>query len=476
MKVRKSVMLLCNICLILFFSFSNAFSESIRISRIDSNSLLLNQKIKVYLSVTDENGKPVKDLGIDNFEIFESPENHTGQEREILAFEKGVNINRGIHLLLVLDNSGSMYWDGSGKIKNSTDQEIWRITYAKEAITSLLKEIKNPLDRVGLFTFNVKIDTETALTNDRVKIVKAIIEIKKPSEEEAYTELYETLYQAVNYLRVSKGRKIIIVLSDGQNFPLDKNPHFPERYGIEGAIDSAQKEGISVFTIGLSKKADRKNLRRIAEETGGAYFSVYDPGRLEDLYNMIRDQILNEYLVTYSAGMEPAEKKLVKVSFRDEGMQGETERFYYSGTIFGFPPERIDYLIFLIIPVSAGLLWLLSMIKFEKKKVVPSLNVRTSTGRKTVVHTIPVTEKSSAITIGAGASTDITIAGDPKIAKTEAKIINKNGVYTITSTASPITVNNKPVKTKVLRSGDLIQLGDTGVVFDMGVTDQIGKR
>ncbi|MCK5570535.1 MAG: VWA domain-containing protein, partial [Spirochaetes bacterium] len=301
MKVRKSVMLLCNICLILFFSFSNAFSESIRISRIDSNSLLLNQKIKVYLSVTDENGKPVKDLGIDNFEIFESPENHTGQEREILAFEKGVNINRGINLLLVLDNSGSMYWDGSGKIKNSTDQEIWRITYAKEAITSLLKEIKNPLDRVGLFTFNVKIDTETALTTDRVKIVKAIIEIKKPSEEEAYTELYETLYQAVNYLRVSKGRKIIIVLSDGQNFPLDKNPHFPERYGIEGAIDSAQKEGISVFTIGLSKKADRKNLRRIAEETGGAYFSVYDPGRLEDLYNMIRDQILNEYLVTYSA-------------------------------------------------------------------------------------------------------------------------------------------------------------------------------
>ncbi len=184
---------------------------------------------------------------------------------------------------------------------------------------------------------------------------------------------------------------------------------------------------------------------------------------------MIRDQILNEYLVTYSAGMEPAEKKLVKVSFRDEGMPVETERVYYSGTIFGFPPERIDYLIFLIIPVSAGLLWLLSMIKFEKKKVVPSFSVRTSTGRKTVVHTIPVTAKSSAITIGAGGSTDITIAGDPKIAKTEAKIINKNGVFTITSTASPITVNNKPVKTKVLRSGDLIQLGDTGVVFDSGV-------
>ena len=112
---------------------------------------------------------------------------------------------------------------------------------------------------MGLFTFNVKIDTETALTTDGVKIVKTITEIKKPSEEEAYTELYETLYQAVDYLRVSKGRKIIIVLSDGQNFPLEENPHFPERYGIEGAIDFAQKEGISVFTIGLSKKADKKN-------------------------------------------------------------------------------------------------------------------------------------------------------------------------------------------------------------------------
>ena len=73
------------------------------------------------------------------------------------------------------------------------------------------------------------------------------------------------------------------------------------------------------------------------------------------------------------------------------------------------------------------------------------------------------------ITIGGSANSDLTIQGDPKVTMVEAKINKKGDAFTIASMGSPITVNNRPIKTKVLRSGDLIKVGDTTIVFDGGV-------
>jgi Ca-activated chloride channel family protein len=449
----------------------SAHCGALRISQIDNSSLLINQQVRLYLSVTDENGKSVKNLTEDQFSVYEM-----GKERDIDMFRRGININQGINLLLVLDNSGSMYWDGTGKNKNSSDISIWRITYAKDAVVALMNQMKNPMDRVGLISFNVKPDVQTKLTEEKVEVVRGLDLIGKPSEEEAYTELYETLYESVDYLRTARGRKIIVLLSDGQNFPLDNNPDFPERHGMEGAIEFAQTEGISIFTIGLSTKADRKNLRRIAEQTGGASFSVYDPKKLKNLYELIREQILNEYLVSFRAGMEPVEKKSVEVVYREGENTVSAERYYFSGTIFGFGQERINFLSFIFIPLSVGLVWVLSFVRFERKKPDPSLTVFGPSGKKTIVHSLPVTRGRSELTIGGTEAADITISGDPKLTVSEAKIVEKDGVYTISGAKTPILVNNKPVRTKVLRPGDLIKIGDSTVVFDEGAKKEEKQR
>jgi len=454
----------------LVLSGGEAFSDTVRISQIDNSRLLLNQRVNVYVSVTDRDGDPVPNLTEDNFTLYEM-----GEQRQIQSFQRGVNINQGIKLLLVVDNSGSMYWDASGKERNSSDSKLWRITYAKEAVSSLLNNIKNPMDRVGLITFNVRVESKIHLTNDKGEIAKILQSISRPAEEEAYTELYETLYQSVDELRTYGGRKVIILLSDGQDFPLKDNPHFPRRHGIEQAIQFAQQEGISVFTIGLSARADRENLKRIAEETGGAYFWVFDPAQLRNLYNLIRQQILQEYLISYKATMMPAEKKPVQVVYTAKDARTEAERFYFSGTLFGLGSKSLDWRIFIAIPAGCALLWVLSLLKFEQKKALPSLSVHTSAGKRTQVHQLPVTKMKAGITIGTSASSDVTISGDPKIKETQAKIAVKDGIYTISS-KGPVTVNNRQVTTKVLRSGDLIKLGDTRLVFDTGVVKAEVKK
>ena len=464
------------VCLFVSIPLLGLFPDTILIPQIDNNTLLINQTVKAYVSASDSTGQPIENLTKDNFSIFESSETSPEEERRIISCEQGVNITRGINFMLVIDNSGSMYYDASGRITESEDEKIWRITHAKNAVVSFLAEIKNPLDRIGMESFNVKTGAKVAPTKDKIEIEKALKKISKPAKEEAYTELYEALYHSVDTLRTSSGRKVIILLSDGEDFPLKDNPFITKRYGLEGAVEFAQKEGISIFTIGLSEGADNKTLKAIAGETGGKHFSIYNPQQLGQLYNLIRSQVLGEYLLTFVAGMDPSEKKLVRVVYKRENNKAEAKRTYYSATMFGLPQDIMNWLIFLILPVAALLLWILSLIRFEKKKEDASLDILTIAGKKKKAPSMTIVGKNKEITIGGSANSDLTIQGDPKVTMMEAKINKRGDSFTIASMGSPITVNNRPIKTKVLRSGDLIKVGDTTIVFDGGVKKTVIQK
>ena len=301
--MKKIISFLFIIMLNLLPLFINA--EILTISQIDNTPLLINQQIKVYVSATDENGYPKNDLTEDQFKIYEQE-----KERKIVSFSQGTNMDAGVTMLLLLDNSGSMYQDEAG---NDTKKEnLWRLTYAKNAILSLLPQLKNPADKIGFATFNWRLGEMIKPTNKKVLIEKALTEIERPKGNEGYTEIYESLAEAIDDFRSTGGRKVIILLSDGEIYKRPKNPHYETRVEMKGAIEAAQKEGISVFTIGLIK-TNNKSLETIAASTGGRYFPAHKAGDLSNLYSLIRNQILNEYLITYEAGMGHEEKRRVKV-------------------------------------------------------------------------------------------------------------------------------------------------------------------
>jgi Ca-activated chloride channel family protein len=454
---------------ILFFVAYNAVPDTVSLTQIDNSQLVANQRVKAYVSVTDNNGYPVKDLTKANFRLYEE-----GKEREILDFRKGVNISEGINLLLLIDNSGSMYEDASG---NKTDVEArWRITYAKKAVASLLEQIKkNPQDRVGFATFNVRLHNAINPTANKVKIERALSEITAPTGEERYTELYESLYESIHFFQAIGGRKVIILLSDGEDYQLKNNPNYPQRAGLKGAIEAAQKEGISVFTIGLIHTTNR-DLTRIAENTGGRYFPAYKPEELENLYSLIQNQVLNEYLLVYEASMVPADKRLVKVVYESGGRRSEGERYYFSDTVFGKPQEKLNYMMFIALPLALLLLFIFSLMKFKNRKKKPNLEVLMTKGSKTLPQKLTIAQDQKEITIGTGTEDDITLAMDDKADLTEVKISNDDGIFTIASEDVPVTVNNKKVKKKVLRSGDLIKVGNTTIVFDKGMIETKKKK
>lgn len=464
--MKKSMIVLLLTVAVVFF----AGAQNVTISGVDNSTLLVNQQVGVYVSVTDANGAPILGLTEEEFDILESSPWSPEEEREIVAFRQGINMTQGVTMLLLVDNSGSMYYNASGSITESDDESIWRITYAKNAVLSLLKDIENPADRVGFASFNIQVGTVVEPTDDKTKIEAAVNAIEKPGEGQGYTELYEAVYESVESARNAPGRKVIVLLSDGENYPLEDNPNYPERNGLEGAIAFARDEGVSVFTIGLSSGADTEVLKEISSATGGAFYSAYDPADLEQLYSLIRNQILNEYWIAYRSGMEPSEQKSVRVLLRDGA--AEAEREYYSATLFGLPQDPFAWLILLAIPLALLLLWLLSRMKFENRQELPSLEVIDVAGKRTR-QAMTIAEGKNQITIGGAASADLTIAGDPKVTRMEATITQKDGAFTVAGDS--IKVNNRTVRNKKLKAGDTITVGETTVVFDEGTAKTIAS-
>ena len=449
-------------------------AQSVRIAQIDNSSLLLNQKIKLYINIADREGNLIKDAAADQFQVFESIDgNDYTPIPGIIRVESKANYVQGINLMLLLDNSGSMYRNMTGA--RTTNVDSMRITFAKRAAQTFLKSVTNPKDRIGLASYHSFYTSHTIPTRDKVLIERALDEIIQPQGDELHTELYGSLHLAVDEFRSIRGRKAIIMLSDGENSPyysLTKKEH--PRFGAkiftyDEPVAYCQQEGISVFAINFGKQGERgdRNLTRIATQTGGIRYDAHNQEELNKIYGAIMDQILNEYLITYKATMTPADRKYAKVRYSQDGQEAEVARFYFSSTIFGTPLEKLSPLLLLPLLIAFLLLWLLSRLKFERQRPGASLEVLATRIGKTSTRFLPL--DSAKTVIGRTTDANMTILGDPEIREHHVTITydEKKRSYTLIGDVE-ISINNKLVRTKVLEPGDVIDIGGTKTVFDEG--------
>jgi Ca-activated chloride channel family protein len=477
MKTAKSKIISAAL-IALLASWANARAESVTISQIDPSTLLYNQNVKVYVSVTDEVGSPVKNIRKDDFTVFESADGNNFKLIPVIKdFQTMANYEAGINFLLLIDNSGSMYLNMKQRLtRNPADMKF---NHAKAAISTFLKSMTNPRDRVGLASYNSYYDSFSDPISDKEKIEGLLGHIKMPVGDEGHTEIYASLCRAVDEFKSVKGRKAILILSDGENRPYLKYTGKPHRdfgtkiYSYTESIRDCQQEGISVFAINFGKGGERKDmhLKDIALRTGGTLFDAGDGRELAQVYSKIVAQILNEYLITYSATMDPADRKFVKIKYASRKGPIQAIRFYFSSTVFGLPLKGFSFWLLLPFVLSIFLLWLLSRIRFERKKGAANIEVINPGPARAVTKTFKLNKGHTII--GSSKGADMTImSGITQIKEKHATITfdTKRKRYTIVGDGD-FKVNNKRVKTKVLESGDLINVGGATIVFDDGEVD-----
>jgi len=448
-----------------------AFGYNVRLSQIDPSRLLLTQNVRLYVSITDDRGVPVEGLGAQSFTIFESPDGQEFRRIEGLSeFKPGAASAEGITFLLLIDNSGSMYDTLSGRATEDTGG--MRITHAKNAVRTFLGSMTQPKDTVGLVAYNTSYTLLAAPSSDKAQVTGFLEGIERPDSEQAYTELYAALTLAVEDFTGIGGRKAIVILSDGENYPYREhsgNPHpeFADKiYRYTEPIRACQEAGISVYAVNFAPEKD-PNLEAIAVETGGTVFDARDQEQLARVYQRIHRQVAGEYLIGYRATMAPAEKKYVRVQVQEDGQAREATRSYFSSTVFGLPMDKLSLLLVIPLVLAFVLLWLISLLKFEKKKGPATLEVLKTRVGRAQTRVMPLS--TSKTVIGGSRSADLTIVGNPSVKEQHATVVfdSKKNAYTVVGSGD-LTVNNRPVKTKVLEPGDVIDVGGATIVFDDG--------
>jgi len=446
--------------ILLLIPFS-AVSLDLRITQIDTTGLLTTGEAKAYISITNTLGTTVSGLSEKDFTVTETYGNETAPAK-VLSVKENINKETPIKFLLLIDNSGSMYY-ARGGAEPETDEDM-KMSQATSAVQEFLRDMSESNDQVGLAAFNTGYTVLSPVIENPEHAGNTLGLIEKPNENEKYTELYAALNFSSEEMGQLRGRRVVIVLSDGYNQPYSSstgNPH-PEYenklFTAEEAKEEFLQEGITLFAIhyGVQKEAD---LHNIAESTGGRVYSATNKDQLIDVYQDIRQKVTGEYQLTYSP--KPAKTDAVKLTVKAQGAEGS--RTYYAPLILG-PSSNLPLWLLPVLFAAGLLLWILFIfIPYEKQVKNPALTVLPTPG--TVVNTRNMKLGSGKTVIGSGKTSDITISGNEPVADQAVSIEydDKQGAYTLVGNAM---VNNKRTSKRKLSDGDLISVGGTIIVFD----------
>jgi Ca-activated chloride channel family protein len=336
------------------------------------------------------------------------------------------------------------------------------------------------LDTVGLVVYNTFYTEMSPPSREKTGVANILKAIQKPKPEAAYTELYASLTLAAGSFSRLRGRKVIVVLSDGENYPYHEysnglHPVFKDKlYTYTEPIETSQENGVSIYAIHFGLQKDRY-LEEIAVQTGGTVFDAGNQQELQTVYRLIHEQVAGEYLLGYRATMDPAEKKYVQVDLvpGSAGAGGAgagaaaARRFYFSSAVLGMPMNRLSILLLIPLVLAVSLLVFLLSLRLERKRGPATMEVLHTRVGSTSTRVMPIT--SAKTVIGGAQSADLTIVGNPAVKQNHATIVHdpRKGSYTIVGSGD-LRVNNQPAQTRVLEAGDVIDIGGATIVFDDG--------
>jgi Ca-activated chloride channel family protein len=238
--------------------------------------------VSVTAVVHDSAGRFVGGLGPKDIELLEDdvPQEVT-YFREASGDQPGERIP--LSVVLVLDSSGSM---------------ARNMRFLQEAAINFVRKLEE-VDTALVVQFNEGIKGSSEFTNDDERLEQFVDALQ------AYggTSLNDAIHYGLNRIRDQKGRKALIVFSDGE----DTTSQLKE----QEVLDYARSVEASIYTVGirgeggLGARSPRGFLRKIAKETGGEFFFPERVGDLTKVFQGIADELHQHYLLAYSPRRGP---------------------------------------------------------------------------------------------------------------------------------------------------------------------------
>jgi Ca-activated chloride channel family protein len=257
--------------------------------------------VELFTTVTDRSGRPVKGLAQEDFLVRED-----GRPQTITKFELVEDLP--LTLGIVIDTSTSM-----------TES----LSEAKEAAMGFLEKIITLRDKVFAVSFSDQPRLLIAPTDD----VSAVQDSLEDLQSLGWTTLHDAIVTSLYYFRAVRGRRALILLSDGD----DTTSAMPFR----DALEYARRSGVTVYSIGLDvgalERGVRAKLTNLAEETGGRVFFISRAEELSDVYREIEEELRSQYLLAYASDNPESDGQFreIEVEVERGKLKARTIRGYY---------------------------------------------------------------------------------------------------------------------------------------------------
>lgn len=258
--------------------------------------------VELYTTVTDRSNRLVPGLVVEDFEVREDD-----RPQDIVKFELVEDLP--LTLGITIDTSGSM---------------IQALGEARRAAIDFLESMMTPKDR----SFAVSFSDHVELVMPRTSDVGAVAQALEALNAVGSTALHDAVVTSLYYFRGVRGRRALILLSDGE----DTASTIPYR----DALEYAKRSGVSIYAVGLDiGRLDfevRKKLSELADQTGGRAFFIRQAAELQGIYDEIERELRSQYLVAYNSdrpGSQAGEFREVEVRVKDGKLSARTIRGYY---------------------------------------------------------------------------------------------------------------------------------------------------
>ncbi len=230
--------------------------------------------VNVFVTVTDQHGSPVGALTKENFVLREDD-----REQTIKVF--GRESALPLSIALAIDTSLSTRGD---------------LPLEQASAKRFAHEIIRPIDALSVYAFSEIVREAThGYTSNLKQIDESIDHIRVG----AATALYDAIYLSSRALDPRKGRKVIVLITDGG----DTASSVDYKQAVRAA-EEAEALVYSIIVVPIESSAGREiggehALIQLSEDTGGKYYYATSISQLDEAFRKISDELRTQYLLAY---------------------------------------------------------------------------------------------------------------------------------------------------------------------------------
>jgi len=253
--------------------------------------------VEINATVTDDKGKLLDGLRAEHFAVVDR-----GTPVTVTAFENGA---APLSCVLLLDTSQSM--DAA-------------IAALKAAAMRLIAGLRTG-DSIAVYALNGGFTELQPFTTDKVAATRAVL----GAELGELTALYDGLVRVNRDLAGRTGKKVIVVLTDGEDTA--------STLSAETAVLRAKTSGVPIYTVAqghaVGNAALLKELRDMSQATGGKAFAIRTAAEIGPVFDGVLEDLLHGYLLAFvPAGGEDRSWRRIEVRLRRPGKVRAREGYF----------------------------------------------------------------------------------------------------------------------------------------------------